>query len=267
MIDPERLSRNSSSPLASLLLRAGAEERPSAVALRRATKAATLAAAASSVAKAAGATAAGAKLAAVGTASGGTSAAIGGGAITLGSVAQWLGIGLLSGMLTVPLVRAVIPEPEPKPANVLAPSPPAVTPRDPATLDARSVPGVVPSGSSNEPAPSKAIEERRAKTPGVAPTLDEAVPTTSALLAAEVKFVDQGRAALKRGAAADALALLASYEARFPRQQLLTEVLFLRMEAENRLGNIGRARALAELIVARGIAGPQAARARELLDR
>lgn len=85
------------------------------------------------------------------------------------------------------------------------------------------------------------------------------------LLAVEVKFVELGRAALQRGAFAEALTLLAPYESRFPKQQLLTEVLFLRMEAFSRSGDAPRARSLAARIVRRDVAGPQAARAREVL--
>jgi hypothetical protein len=275
MTDPERLSRNSSSPLASLLLRAGAEERPSTAALRRATKAATLAAATGAVAKAAGATAASSKVVAVSATSGvaGGASTAGGGAITLGVVAQWVGIGVLGGLFTVPLVRELLPEPAVRPAPLL---PSVVLPTDAAdrsereSVTRRSAPAVVPSSTPNEREPSMKLEQRRAPTapPALALEASEALtPTPGALLAAEVRFVDRGRAAFQRGALADTLTLLAPYEDRFPRQQLLTEVLFLRMEAESRLGNTERARALARRIVARGVAGPQAARAREVLER
>lgn len=80
-------------------------------------------------------------------------------------------------------------------------------------------------------------------------------------------MVDRGRAALQRGDGAGALHALAGYEAAFPKQQLSPEVLFLRMEALARVGNLSQARALAQRIVARGAAGPQAARARELLGQ
>jgi hypothetical protein len=87
------------------------------------------------------------------------------------------------------------------------------------------------------------------------------------VLAAEVAMVDRGRAALQRGDGAGALHALAGYEAAFPKQQLSPEVLFLRMEALVRVGNLSQARALAQRIVARGAAGPQAVRARELLGQ
>jgi hypothetical protein len=87
------------------------------------------------------------------------------------------------------------------------------------------------------------------------------------VLSAEVAFVDRGRAALQRGDGPGTLQSLAGYEAAFPKHQLLPEVLFLRMEAFSRAGQSEVARALARRIVAQGAAGPQAARARELLER
>jgi hypothetical protein len=95
----------------------------------------------------------------------------------------------------------------------------------------------------------------------------EAGARDAALLAAEVELVERGRAALSRGSFAEALRMLAPYEERFPKQQLLTEVLFLRMEARGRSGDDAGARALAQRVLARGVAGPQAARAREVLGR
>jgi hypothetical protein len=103
--------------------------------------------------------------------------------------------------------------------------------------------------------PSRAVASQSAAQPG------------TPVLAAEVAMVDRGRTALQRGDGAGALHALAGYEAAFPKQQLSPEVLFLRMEALVRVGNLSQARVLAQRIVARGAAGPQAVRARELLGR
>ncbi len=89
--------------------------------------------------------------------------------------------------------------------------------------------------------------------------------TDSAFLAAEVRFVDQGRASLQRAAFSQAIEQLAPYESLFPRQQLLTEVLFMSMEAFSRLGDVERARPLAARILRLGVVGRQAAQAREIL--
>jgi hypothetical protein len=143
-------------------------------------------------------------------------------------------------------------------------------PASPATaafaVEVASAPEVTNPAASARPAqpvpvaPAAVPQARAAESPSAAQ------PATP-VLAAEVAMVDRGRAALQRGDGAGALHALAGYEAAFPKQQLSPEVLFLRMEALVRVGNLSQARALAQRIVARGAAGPQAVRARELLGR
>jgi hypothetical protein len=279
MTDPERLLRNPGGPLSSLLMRAGAEERPPAAARRRTAKA--VAAAVATVTSASVASASSVKLgsgsAATGLAGGATASASASGLTSMvgaGAVAKWFALGALGGALAAPLALTVMPTPAAQPA------PPFRTqPADPPDArGARQAPEKAPPNSAvvaSTIPPVRDVPSAVEAPPLLDPApqaSDPAKPAALArpdavLLAAEVAFVDHGRAALQRGAVARALELLAPYEARFPQQQLLTEVLYLRMETLARLGDIERARSLAARVVSRGVAGPQAARAREVLGR
>jgi hypothetical protein len=86
-------------------------------------------------------------------------------------------------------------------------------------------------------------------------------------LAPEVALVDRAHAALRRGDAPAALAELASYEQDFSEPRLLPEVLALRMEASDRLGDATAARFWAGRLLGRFPRSAQAARARALLER
>jgi hypothetical protein len=147
-------------------------------------------------------------------------------------------------------------------------------PASPATaafaVEVASAPEVTNPAASARPAqpvPVAPAAVPQAPSPARAAASPSAAQPATPVLAAEVAMVDRGRAALQRGDGAGALHALAGYEAAFPNQQLSPEVLFLRMEALVRVGNLSQARALAQRIVARGAAGPQAVRARELLGR
>lgn len=287
MRDPERLLREPPTRLARHLLAAGAAERPSRSALGRTLEAVTVVAGAT--------TATGAAAAAMGTKIGAASATstlasgatvAGGSAVRsaglgIGVLAKWFGIGALGGALALPVLRVVVPE-----RSVAKTAPHATAAVSSTRLRSSTVlhphaPAVTAPVASRQPETHDATETRPAQTadpprgPGratdtLAPA--DSVPLEKApvakdlvLLAAEVRFVEQGRAALQRGAFGAALGLLAPYETEFPKQQLLTEVLFLRMEAFSRSGNLPRARALAARIITRDVAGPQAARAHEVL--
>jgi len=284
MTDPERLLRTAASPLSRLLLRAGEEEKPSHAALRRTAKAVAVAAVAGTAAKSASAaaTAVGVKLAAksatpalLGSATAATAATTApmGAALGVGVVVKWVGIGVLSGAIGAPLLQSAVQPQSPKrsrPPAALAVQPRESIPRARPAEELRRAPASVPSVAPEQLQPPPPVEARRALAPSSSapetpPKLEMTPASKGALLATEVRFVDQGRAALQRGAFQQALELLAPYEERFPQRQLLTEVLFLRMEAFSRSGNDDRARSLAASIVTRGVAGPQAARARAVL--
>jgi hypothetical protein len=109
---------------------------------------------------------------------------------------------------------------------------------------------------------------------GAPPPPRQAPPSASfppvaerAPLAPEVALVDRAHAALRRGDAPAALAELASYEQDFSEPRLLPEVLALRMEASDRLGDATAARFWAGRLLGRFPRSAQAARARALLER
>ncbi|HEY3496278.1 MAG TPA: hypothetical protein VGK73_16375, partial [Polyangiaceae bacterium] len=174
----------------------------------------------------------------------------------------------LAGVIASPVVHTLVSAPAAQPAaplRVLATDAPPAPRAQPESVGNRGTPVAV---HALEPQPHAARDAQRV-VPHVAASgsSDVVSGTDNALLAAEVELVERGRAALQRGAFQEALRTLAPYEERFPKQQLLTEVLFLRMESFNRSGDSARARALAARVVTRGITGPQAARAREVLER
>jgi hypothetical protein len=84
-------------------------------------------------------------------------------------------------------------------------------------------------------------------------------------LAAEVVFVDRGRAAYQGGDLVAAERALAGYEREFAVPRLLPEVLYLRMEIATQRGDRARAVALAERILRQHARSPHAARARRVL--
>lgn len=340
MKDPERLLRRPSSELASALLRAGADEKPSASSVRRAlriaavggavgaTLQATTAAAAAlstksglagvagsaAVSGAAGSAAATlaasagvASSAAAGvaaatgaaTAAGASALSVSGGSIatvTAVAIAKWVGVGALGGVVAATAAHRVVPGvfESPAPAASTRMAAPKAQPA-PASAQAPARAGARRSSheaaSVLHDAPSETPELSEPHSPPEAPQALAAAPadTTATsrspapsqrsaseprpaalgqpVLAAEVAFVDRGRAALQRGDGRGALHLLSDYESAFPKHQLMPEVLFLRMEALSQAGDLERSRALARRIVARGATGPQAARAREVLAR
>lgn len=283
MTDPERLSRGPESSLAALLLSAGVEEKPSAALLERTSKAVAVAVAAGAAVKSAsllayghGAKQAAGHAAHLLTAS--TSAAAagvpapGGAAMGIGAVVKWIAIGALGGGLAVSSVQALsVPRAGKSAASVSSAnesSPPAPLGNTRSTVEVRTTPSpvVAPEASERE-RPSAPEAPRNASSESLGPLAkpEASARADSTFLAAEVHFVERGRAALQRGSFAEALDQLAPYEREFPRQQLLTEVLFLRMQAFRRLGDGDRARALAARVITLGVTGRQAAQARDVL--
>ena len=282
MKDPERLARGPATELTQLLLDAGAEEQPSAQARRR--LAGVIAAAAGAGALGTSTTAAATshvlELAARNVASGlsgSVPATTAGSATPAGAklgwlvLTKWLGIGALGGVVAWPVVQKLSPSEHAPPernrtvAASAAPRPVPFQTRGP------SAPGIASSRQENALAPEPGGEPHPSRklppSPVPVPTTERAAPVEHVLLAAEVRFVEQGRAAFQRNAFQETLALLTPYEERFPKRQLLTEVLFLRMEAYSHSGDAGRARSLAALVLSREITGAQAVRAREVLRR
>jgi hypothetical protein len=244
MNDPERLINGHASGLSARLLRAGAAEAPSGRSLER-----TLAALGAAATTLGSAGAAGA----LGAASSGKVASL-----TLLGLAKWAGAGLAGGALVSMVAHVAAPAPPPESAS----SAPRVALAAPASPERAAEPKPVLPAPAAEP--SASIESPRsvpvAESPGARP--DE---PTFAPLAAEVSFVDRGRAAFQRGEAGAALAALATYERTYPERRLLPEVLYLRMEALAASGDDARARELARRIVREFSRSPHRARAAALL--
>jgi len=256
MTDPERLSRSSANSLAALLLQAAAHEKPSAAVLRRATQAVAAPAAIKSAA---------AVSAAPASATAAPSATTG-----LAAVVKWLAIGALGGAGAMSSLQALTQEQGTQKATATVAVNATVTKASPQSTEVAKT-----SSEPSAPAEPKPLGRANAgdtpPTRSAEPALGElAKPeaperTESAFLAAEVRFVERGRSALQRARFSEVLEQLAPYERQFPHRQLLTEVLFLRMEAFRQLGNVERARALAARILTLGVVGRQAAQARAVL--
>jgi len=273
MTDPERLLHDLGPSLARELLRAGADEAPAREAVEKTlltvgAMALTLGAAgAASAATASAATAAAGSASAAGAA-GGASAAVAtsaGAAIGVGTTVKLFAVGAIVGVaasgVTWTVSRSTSPAHEsraasatpqraPKEAPVVHAAPPP-EPMDPANSELNAP---VPEASA-EPAPPSAK----------AFPLDEA--SQAPPLAAEVALVDRAHRALAGGDAQGAISALSGYENRFDRPRLLPEVLALRMEAAQRLGDGSAARLWAGRLVGGFPRSAQAARARELLAR
>jgi hypothetical protein len=264
MTDPERISRRGVG-LAAELLRASGDEQPDDAGLQRTLAALGVAGALLTATSAAGAaTAAGGAMAAGGagaTAAGSLSAgASAGKAVTAALLAKWVGVGVVGGVGLASAAAFVT-------APIVAPSPPvAVSARPvvvPAVESAKSpalsgpAPSLPPEPTVASPTPAPRVS---APAPATEPALDVGAP-----LAAEVAFVDRARALLSSGRSEQGLAELARYEREFPEARLLPEVLFLQLEACERLGRAGEARHAAQRLVDGFPRSPHVARARERL--
>jgi hypothetical protein len=86
-------------------------------------------------------------------------------------------------------------------------------------------------------------------------------------LTKEVLLVDRAWGAVKRNDFTGALATLSDYERQFPELGLFPEVLFVRMEAQDRSGRAAEAKLEASRILALYPKSAQAERARSLLNR
>ncbi len=256
MNDPERLLHASPEGLSARLLRAGVDEAPTRRSLERtlvAVGAATGVLGAASTAGALGAASTAGSVGATGVGKAVTT-------LTLVSLAKWAGLGVAGGV-AVSLAGQVVERAAPR--NVES-SPVVVVSTAPASVP--SIERVAPEPKGEKPRAEASVEaEPRLVVPPSAPKTsgDESL---GAPLAAEVMFVDRGRALFQRGDAAGALAALAAYERTFTPPRLLPEVLYLRMEASLAAGNRTRANDIARRIVRDYGKGPQAARARAVLS-
>lgn len=258
MTDPERFLDHPPSELGALLLRAGTEEGPSPRSLQRTLSA--LGVGVTALGAAGSASALGAAAGTAGTAGIGSAGAAAAAGVkvagSLGAVvlAKWAGVGVASGIAVALAVHGVSRSEASAPVAAVtsaqvaaAPSaevvvaPPA--PRG-AAVEAVVTPPVAAVASEAKPSRAVVVEEERAP------------------LAAEVAFVDRGRASYQRGDLFGADRALSGYEREFAEPRLLPEVLYLRMEIAARRGERARAVALAERILQQHARSPHVARAR-----
>jgi len=256
MNDPERLLHASPDGLSARLLRAGIDEAPAERSFERTLVALGAASTTLGAAGSAGALGASSTAGALGAAGAGKAITT----LTFVSLAKWAGVGIASGV-AVSLAGQVVertPPPHAAPPPALVVSAPAAPERPNAEV------AIEPKPLGPPPAASVTSEPRvMAPSAAVSHGVDE---HAGAPLAAEVTFVDRGRALFQRGDASGALGALAAYERTFPEQRLMPEVLYLRMEAFSLSGQPGRASDIARRIVRDYGKGPHAARARAVLS-
>jgi hypothetical protein len=259
MTDPERFLDHPPSELGALLLRAGSEEGPSHRSLQRTLSALGVGVTALGAASSASALGTAGTAATAGLGAGAAAAAVGtkwAGSLGVVVLAKWGGVGVASGIAVALAVHGGTAAVQRAPVAALS-TPAVVT----------SVPSAV---VASAPAPH-AIETERAAPEPPAAVASEAKSSASvaeeeaAPLAAEVAFVDRGRAAYQHGDALGAERALSGYEAEFAEPRLLPEVLYLRMEIATQRGERARAVALAERILRQHARSPHAARARLVL--
>jgi hypothetical protein len=178
---------------------------------------------------------------------------VGVGAIAKAASANWnqlalagvVVVGLVTGGAVVARRQANAPTPV---AAVAAPVAvvPKATPVEPIPAPAPAV------GEAAEPVRRTPSEIRT-----VAPVAD---------IREEIRLLDQARSAVRSGASARALRLLAKYEQRFPRGQFRQEVQVLRMEALNQSGESDRAAVLAKKFLAEHPNSPHVERVEKVGD-
>lgn len=269
MTDPERISRRGAG-LAAELLRASADEQPGDSGMQRTLAALGASSAVLTITNAAGAAAgaSGAKLTGAATVGAGAALSTGAGkAVTATLLVKWIGVGIVGGVglagaaavVASPVDSPPAPASAPAARVAVAPLLSSVTPSHLLPAPPRSVTeaeGAAPAPTTPPlPRPTVSVRETAA-----VPPLDVGAP-----LSEEVTFVDRARALLATGQAEAGLAQLAGYEREFPEARLLPEVLFLQLEAYERLGRPREAKRAAQRLVSGFPRSPHAARARALL--
>jgi hypothetical protein len=270
MSDPRRiLDGPSTTPFERDLLESWASEQPSTAARARALAIAGAAAGTLAVATAATAAAASTTGAAAGTAA----PAAAGAGVGVAVIAKWGGLFALvvgsavGGVLVLNSARGARTGDAPpaavptsflgtattttmtaQPSLVIAPTPP---------------PSVVPTVVSPADLPAAAPAALPASTAATAAT---AAATDTTSFAEEIASFDRARAALDAGDADRAIALVETYEKRFPAGTFVQEAEVLRVQALTRKGDSAGARRVGQRFLAAHPTSPHAARIRAILD-
>lgn len=211
--------------------------------------------------------------------------------LTVISLAKWLAVGIGAGIATGGVAQMASRAVEPTPPAIITAAPIAAPPStavahaparrvevaDPAERAPEPAPEIAaapPSGTATF-APLPAAPIAATATPTAAPvhtgsaafeapaanTVDAAAST----LSDETRALDGARAALTRGRAAEALAGLDAYRAKWPAGALRAEAALLRVEALLRLGNRPAAEREANALISAAPSSRYATRARTLL--
>jgi hypothetical protein len=277
MKEPKRLRQASTDNITKLLLEAGHSDAPSDHRLGRMLGGV---AGASVVLGAEAATAAAA-----------ASAPVAQSALPLALVVKWLGLGAFAGMIVSagatqvvagapdnastsisPAVHAgpkaaapsspVAASDSPVAAEAVKPEP---SPTSPGASPRRDLPRIVSGNVRSIPtAAARAVATAHQAAENPVPLLDPSISPEARALREEVAALGLAKAALNRGAAAEALAIVRSYHTRFPTGRLGPEAAYIEMEAAHATGNLKRARELALQLA--GGTTPNAYRARVILE-
>ncbi len=275
--DPIRLLDESESRLARTLLSAAREESPRPAALQRTLTAVgvgvTLKAAGG--ASSAGKVALTASSAKAGAASTAVASAVKAPAAPLALlVTKWLALGAVAGVAASGAVYGVRAALEPSaPSLVSSTSIGVAAPLHAAPRVSTTVESVLTPALSVVSNPAAALPSTHASSASSASSSSSSpsassAPTkadTSSSLAAEVAILDQARRALAAGDNGRVLQDLNGYETRFSDARMLPEVLYLRLEAFTRQGDLASASSTARQILERYPSSPHAARARAVL--
>jgi hypothetical protein len=256
MNEPKRWIEEGPPEVVGRLLAAAEAEKPSESSLRRVLV---------GVGAGLGATGAAATAGAVATA--GTGAALATGkAVAAGAWVKWVFLSVAAVGAGTAAVRQASKSSE-APAAVLT----AATAPKSAPLATLVTPSVAATGAAPPAVEEPAVEEPRkppvvvASKPAPTPGAVEA-PIDAERLAEEVRAVDRARSALASGRAAETLAALDEYDARFGGRRFAPEALYLRMQALLSLGRKAEARSVAERLVRGFPKSPHTARARRVLE-
>lgn len=271
--------------LESLLLESAGDDEPAAEALEKVGAALGVGAAALATASA-------------GSALAGSTAAAGNAValakpLTAISLAKWLAVGIGAGMATGGVAQVASRAVEPAPAVMLTAAPVAAPPSTVATRaplapaarvevtspapEAASPIGTAPpastatfaplpaaTGAALDPAPN-AVPAHTGSAAFDAPPANTVGTAVTSTLGDETKALDGARAALARGNAAQALAGLDAYRAKWPAGALGAEAALLRVDALLRLGNRPSAEREASALIGAAPSSRYATRARALL--
>lgn len=167
---------------------------------------------------------------------------------------HWVVLALVAGALAGKASSPVDTAPTPRAASVVSVT--TTTPLSPLVE--------VPTPVEVAAVPVEALEIENAEVPAK-PTARSSAPTKTIDLREEIRQLDQARAQIRSGSAAQALTTISHYRAQFPRGSFLQEASVLRIEALAASGNRAMATADAKRFLAQHPRSPHADRLERLI--